>query len=105
MAKAPKLKLNPHAVTANDLATGDVVYLTESGQWSRDLADAAIAPSQEDSGRLVALAEQAAAANQVVAPYVIPLVAGAHPPAPVQFREKIRASGPTAGNNRSIYAE
>lgn len=95
MAKAPKLNDLPQVVTANHLATGDVVYLTASGSWSRDIADASIAPNAEAGGALLAVATAQAKMNIVVEPYLIPVDAAATPPRPMQFRERIRALGPT----------
>lgn len=95
MAKAPKLNSQPQLVTANDLKTGDVVYLTQSAGWSRRIADASIVPNAEAGAALLAVAEAQAKMNIVVAPYLIPVDTAVVPPRPVQFRERIRAEGPT----------
>jgi len=95
MAKAPKLKHNPQIVTANHLARGDVVYLTQDFAWSRAIADAAVAPDEASAANMLAEANDQAARNIVVAPYLVPLEVGSVPPLPVQFRERIRAVGPT----------
>lgn len=95
MAKAPKLNNLPHLVTANHLASGDVVYLTAQNAWSRSIADAAIAPNAEAGAALLAEAEAQARRNVVVAPYLIPVDPDVTPPRPIQFRERIRAFGPT----------
>jgi hypothetical protein len=95
MAKAPKLDNQPQIVTANHLSTGDVVYLTEAASWSRSIADAAIAPNAEAGAALLAVASAQAKQNIVVEPYLIPVDADAAPPRPIQFRERIRAFGPT----------
>ncbi|WP_374631526.1 DUF2849 domain-containing protein [Ferrovibrio sp.] len=97
MAKAPKLVSNPQIVTANDLASGDVVYLTKVNSWTRAIEQAAIAPSLEHSAALLAEAEAQARRNIVVAPYAVPVTLETGNPLPVQFRERIRAAGPTAG--------
>ena len=95
MAKAPKLNSQPQLVTANDLKTGDVVYLTQSAGWSRRIGEASIVPNAEAGAALLATAEAQAAQNIVIAPYLIPVDATVSPPRPVQFRERIRADGPT----------
>lgn len=95
MAKAPKLNSQPQLVTANDLKTGDVVYLTQAAGWSRRIADASIVPNAEAGAALLAVAEAQAKMNIVVAPYLIPVDTAVSPPRPVQFRERIRAEGPT----------
>jgi len=101
MAKAPKLIHNPQVITANHLASGDVVYLARDAAWTRDISEAAIAPDLAASAVLLNQAEQAAARNEIVGPYAIPVDPAHAPPRPVQFRERIRARGPTAGNNLS----
>ena len=95
MAKAPKLDSQPQVVTANDLLSGDVVYLTVARGWSRRIADAAIAPNVQDGATLLAEAEAQAKRNIVVAPYLIPVDASVTPPKPVQYREILRADGPS----------
>ncbi|MBP7066588.1 DUF2849 domain-containing protein [Ferrovibrio sp.] len=95
MAKAPKLKHNPQIVTANHLARGDAVYLTRDFTWSRSIAQAVVAPDEGAAADLLAEANLQAARNIVVAPYLVPVLPGSQPPVPVQFRERIRASGPT----------
>jgi predicted RNase H-like nuclease (RuvC/YqgF family) len=99
MAKAPKLDSQPQVVTANDLKSGDVVYLTDASDWSRRIAEAAVAANVEAGAALLAVAEVQAKANVVVTPYLIPVQvsgdAGVTPPRPIQYREIIRAEGPT----------
>lgn len=95
MAKVPKLKDQAHIVTANHLTSGDVVYLTIRNDWSRDIAAAFVAPNAEAAAAWLAEAEAQAARNIVVGPYLVPVDAGLTPPRPVQFRERIRAAGPT----------
>lgn len=95
MAKAPKLDSQPQVVTANDLKSGDVVYLTASAGWSRRIAEASVVANAEAGAALLAVAEAQAKMNVVVAPYLIPVDATVHPPQPVQYRERIRAEGPS----------
>lgn len=95
MAKAPKLNSQPQIVTANDLASGDVVYLTATADWSRNIADAAVLANAAAGAGQLALAEAQARQNLIVAPYLVPVVPGSTSPRPVQFRELIRAEGPT----------
>lgn len=95
MAKAPKLDSQPQVVTANHLKSGDVVYLTGTHDWSRQIGEAAVSPDAEAGAALLAIAEAQAARNIVVAPYLVPVDTAVSPPRPVQFRERIRAEGPT----------
>jgi len=95
MAKAPKLDNQPQIVTANDLLSGDVVYLTKTAAWTRKIAEASIVENAQAGAALLAVAEAQAKMNIVVAPYLIPVDASASPPRPIQYREIIRADGPT----------
>lgn len=95
MAKAPKLDNQPQVVTANHLKTGDVVYLTKAADWSRKIADASVVENAQAGAALLAVAEAQAKMNIVVAPYLIPVDASSMPPKPIQYREIIRAEGPS----------
>ncbi len=95
MAKAPKLNSQPQVVTANHLLSGDVVYLTKSANWSRRIAEAAVVANVEAGAALLAEAETQAKQNIVVAPYLIPVDASVTPPKPIQYREVLRAEGPS----------
>lgn len=94
MAKAPKAADHPQLVTANDLRSGDVVFLTEAAGWSRRIAEAALAKG-DAAASLLARAEADAKANIVVAPYLVPVTLEEGRPVPLQFRERIRAEGPS----------
>jgi len=93
MAKAPKAADHPQLVTANDLLSGDVVFLSNAG-WSRKIAEAALAKG-EAAAALLARGEADAKANIVVAPYLVPVTLEEGRPVPLQFRERIRAEGPS----------
>ena len=82
------------AVTANHLLDGDVVYLTAGLGWSRELADTAIADTQEEADRLLAAA--AGQEGEVVGPYLIDVARDADGrPEPLHYRERIRTRGPS----------
>lgn len=104
MAKAPKLNSQPQVVTANHLRSGDVVYLTATAGWTRRIAEAAVVANVEAGAALLAEAEAQAKQNIVVAPYLIPVQisgdAGASPPKPIQYREVLRAEGPSTEKAR-----
>ncbi len=90
MTKPPVLQ----AVTANDLLEGDVVYLTAAHGWSRALMDAAIAGSNEEAERLLAVAVPQEAT--VVGPYLIEISRNSDGTLePVHYRERIRTLGPS----------
>lgn len=83
------------SITANDLMSGAVVYFTAAGQWTEDLAQAAVA----EGDRALALLERATADEaNVVGPYLMDVAAGAAVPSPAgraRLRETIRRAGPT----------
>lgn len=83
----------PKVVTANDLRLGDVVYLTQSGQWSRLHGEAALYAAQADAE--AALARAAAQTLVVVGAYLADAKAGPFGPEPVHFREIFRTRGPS----------
>ena len=95
MAKAPKLNSQPQIVTANDLRSGDAVYLTATAGWTRRIGEAAVVANVEAGTALLAEAEAQAKKNIVVAPYLIPVDASVTPPKPIQYREILRAEGPS----------
>lgn len=83
-------------VTANRLADGAVVFRTAAGGWSTHVVDAALVEGADAAAALEG--GQADARRQVVVgPYLAEAVAGPDGPEPVQFRERIRARGPTIG--------
>jgi len=82
-------------ITANRLVEGDVVYLTGDGQWSERLSDACLADDEQKTDALMETAEQAVAAEKIVEPYTIDVIAEEGSVRACRFREQIRASGPT----------
>lgn len=82
-------------VTANRLDDGDVVYLTPDGQWSARLNDACLAGVKEKTDALLAIGRQSVAAQVVVEPYAIDVIAEEGTVRASRYREHIRASGPT----------
>ena len=83
----------PRIGTANDLLSGEVVYLSHDGVWGRSLADAAVSL---DTEALAALAREASQKRQVVDPDFIPVALDASGlPRPISLREIIRDRGPT----------
>ena len=85
----------PHAqiVTANALLEGDVIYLTATDGWSRDLREAAIFtdPAEAEAALARALARPA----EAVGCYLAPVASTPHGPEPLHFREKFRRNGPS----------
>ncbi len=87
--------MTPRMVTANRLGDGIVVYLDRDGGWSERLADGRVASDDAAAEALMTVAEAAAAACQVVEPYLIDVVERDGSVRPASFRERIRAQGPT----------
>lgn len=80
----------PQFVTANDLLTGEVVFLAADGGWVLDMAGAEVLADPEAAE--ARLAQAVADSARVVGPY---LAEAAAPGAPVHFRERFRATGPS----------
>ncbi|MGV2978664.1 DUF2849 domain-containing protein [Camelimonas sp. ID_303_24] len=90
-------------VTANALRSGSVVFRTAQGDWSLDIADAAIAETAEAGEILLAAAAQDVAADMVVEAYLVDVERLAEGPRPLLLRERIRAlRGPTITENRTL---
>ncbi len=83
------------AITANRLREGDVVYLTDSGQWSVFLNKSRISSDEAVLEEMQAQAEADVSARKIVAPYLIELVEIDGILQPLSTRETIRATGPT----------
>ena len=82
----------PRVVTANELRSGAVVYLTLDGQWVAGLDAASVAADVESLKRLEALAQAAVEKTEVTAVYAMDVGLSDGRPVPVSVREKIRAA-------------
>ena len=85
------------ALTANRLTDGEVVFWRK-GQWVEQFGDADLFAPDDPAGE----AAEGHAKNQptvVVEPYLIDLVESAGLWAPLSYRERIRALGPTNLNH------
>lgn len=91
-------RFNRKIVSANDLLDGRVVYLTAAHTWSPDRGAAWVA---EDAGTAAVLLDAAVAEPRaVVGPYLVDVKLSAQGvPEPCDFREAVRAHGPTVGGN------
>ena len=79
--------------TANRLREGDIVYLTEGGEWSTNLQDAWLVSG--DDTELMARASKAEELRDVVAAYLIEVERIGDDLCALSQRERIRAAGPT----------
>lgn len=83
----------PKVVTANALIEGDVVYLTENGDWTRHHHEALLLEDEADAElRLIEASQQQ---HLVVGAYLAEARRGPGGPEPVHFREAFRARGPS----------
>ncbi len=85
------------ALTANRLSDGEVVFWRR-GQWIERFADADLFADGDEAGE----AAEGHAKNQptvVVEPYLIDLIESEGLWAPLSYRERIRALGPTNLNH------
>jgi hypothetical protein len=82
-------------IIANTLSDGFVVFLTEAGGWSNDIAAGALADSDAAATALLETAKAAEANNVVLDPYLIPVVLEDGQRKPTEYREYIRAYGPS----------
>ena len=89
MAKA----FTPKVITANALIEGDVIYLTDAGNWTRNLSEAALLTDEADAQLRLLEAEQQP--GEAVGPYLADAVQSAQGPQPTHFREEFRRTGPS----------
>ena len=82
-------------IIANTLKDGFVVFLAEDGSWTAAIESGAIAETDERAANLLTTAKEAEAANVVIDPYLIPVEIEDGRPRPVEYREYIRATGPS----------
>lgn len=84
-------------VTANRLVDGRVVFRDRAGGWVETLAAAAVLEPAEAKDAVAASAADVAA-QVILDPYAVDVVATASGVSPKTMREKIRAAGPTSGS-------
>ena len=86
---------NDRMVIANRLRDGLTVFLAADGTWVDAIEDGVVAGDNPTAEALLARAEASAARNVVVAPYLIRVSGADGGRRPVEWRESIRAFGPT----------
>jgi hypothetical protein len=89
------------ALTANDLETGETVFWSH-GQWVEQFAEAEILDGDEAAQ---ALARAEAQPTVVVAPYLFDVHETPQGLAPVAYRERLRALGPSNHPQHGKQAE
>ena len=83
----------PKVVTANDLITGDVIYLAQDGSWVRCLSEAHLLTDQDAA--TARLFEAETQPHIAVGAYLADAAPGQSGPTPTHFRESFRAVGPS----------
>lgn len=91
-------KMTPTVVTANDLRSGRVVYLSEGGRWAGALERASIAETAAARAALERDAHEAVRRCEVVAVYAMDVEVVDGLPRPTSARERIRAAHATVVN-------
>ena len=81
------------ALTGNLLADGEAIFLGHAGDWVPQFADAAL--FEDDDAALAAEAHAKTQITVVVDPYLIDVIPSDSGWAPLSFRERVRALGPT----------
>jgi len=81
------------ALTGNRLGDGEAVFLGHSGAWEPRFADAEL--FEDDEAAMAAEARAKTQLTVVVDPYLIDVIPSDHGWAPLSFRERVRALGPT----------
>lgn len=93
-------------VTANEIMTGKVVFLTPEDGWSPDPGEAAYAESKEEAEDLLARGQQANARAEVE---LVDLIAATRDEngriRPTRNREIVRADGPSVRPDLGYAAE
>ena len=83
----------PKVLTANALLEGDVIYMTDAGDWSRRLEEAALLEDEADAQlRLIEATQQS---DTLVGAYLVDAKPGPNGPTPTHFREEFRRTGPS----------
>ncbi len=80
---------------ANDLLSGDVVFMGATG-WVENHAASRIATNADEAAELQAIATAELAANHVVDAYLVDVIRDADGiPQPIHYREQMRTKGPS----------
>jgi hypothetical protein len=91
------------ALTGNRLDDGEVVFLGASGDWVGRFGEARF--FEEDASALAAEAHAKTEITRIVDPYLIDVATVEGGWAPVAYRERLRALGPTNRHDHGKQAE
>ena len=82
-------------IIANELRSGEVVFLSEEGNWVNNIANATVALDIDQANKLLTLAQEAEHNNKVVGAELVEIEAQDKQRFPKDIREAIRVNGPT----------
>ena len=82
-------------LTANDLRTGEVVFLNQDEEWSTSLNSVRLADDLISAAQLTDIGHQAVANQRVVNPELIEVSTESGFPMPTRLREQLRILGPS----------
>lgn len=85
----------PQLILANRLDDGRAVFLTADGNWSNQVADAAVAEDDVDLAGLLAVAQAAEVANIVVSVTPVAADTSGDSIAPSHIKFAMQAKGPS----------
>ena len=91
------------ALTANRLDDGEVIFVAADGRWTDRFADARL--FDDDDAAMAAEAHAKTQGTIAVDPYLIEVAAVEGGAAPVSYRERLRALGPTNHHDHGKQAE
>ena len=82
-------------IIANELRSGEVVFLSEEGNWVNNIDKASVALDIDQANKLLTLAQEAEHNNKVVGAELVEIEAQDKQRFPKDIREAIRVNGPT----------
>ena len=82
-------------IIANELRSGEVVFLSEEGNWVNNVDKATVALDIDQANKLLTLAQEAEHNNKVVGAELVEIEAQDKQRFPKDIREAIRVNGPT----------
>tara|TARA_Y100000996_G_scaffold415261_1_gene409023 strand:+ start:844 stop:1107 length:264 start_codon:yes stop_codon:yes gene_type:complete len=82
-------------IIANELRSGEVVFLSEEGNWVTNIDKATVALDIDQANKLLTLAQEAEHNNKVVGAELVEIEAQDKQRFPKDIREAIRVNGPT----------
>ena len=88
-------------LTANDLLSGGVVYLTSQNNWSPFISQAHASDNASTIERLEASGLRAENEQIIVGSFLIAVTIENGIPRPTRFRERLRVNGPSVRNEFS----